>query len=474
MTKIAEDFLIKADEKAFDAGHRKTINYNIGRYNMAVERGLSKFENLENSKKKAHVIKWRVMENLDKYLPEFEANFQRRGGKVIWANDATEAQKEILNIINRVGGKTVIKSKSMTTEEIHVNDFLEKQGIESLESDLGEYIVQLLGQPPYHIVTPAMHLSKEEIAKVFHDKFGTPLDYTPEQLVQKARELLREKYLRADVGISGGNFLIADTGSIALTENEGNARLCTTFPKVHIAIVGIEKIIPSIADLDLFWPLLASHGTGQNLTVYNSILSGPRQPGETDGPEEMYVVLLDNGRSNLLAQKEQRQGLYCIRCGACLNACPVYKNIGGHTYDTTYSGPIGSVITPHFKGMKDFKHLSYASSLCGKCSEVCPVKIDIHKMLLLNRRDAVKAHENTKVEDIGWKAWNVGMQRRSRMDAVGGKIKNFLLKYLFKRKWGKYRDMPVIAEKSFARQWTERNSSSDDNSGETSASGLKR
>jgi len=474
MTKIAEDFLIKADEKAFDAGHRKTINYNIGRYNMAVERGLSKFENLENSKKKAHVIKWRVMENLDKYLPEFEANFQRRGGKVIWANDATEAQKEILNIINRVGGKTVIKSKSMTTEEIHINDFLEKQGIESLESDLGEYIVQLLGQPPYHIVTPAMHLSKEEIAKVFHDKFGTPLDYTPEQLVQKARELLREKYLRADVGISGGNFLIADTGSIALTENEGNARLCTTFPKVHIAIVGIEKIIPSIADLDLFWPLLASHGTGQNLTVYNSILSGPRQPGETDGPEEMYVILLDNGRSNLLAQKEQRQGLYCIRCGACLNACPVYKNIGGHTYDTTYSGPIGSVITPHFKGMKDFKHLSYASSLCGKCSEVCPVKIDIHKMLLLNRRDAVTTHENTKIEDIGWKAWNVGMQKRSRMDVVGGKIKNFLLKYLFKRKWGKYRDMPVIAEKSFARQWTERNSSSEDTSGDTSASGLKR
>ncbi|WP_256003597.1 MULTISPECIES: LutB/LldF family L-lactate oxidation iron-sulfur protein [Pedobacter] len=453
---IAEEFLVKSDEKAFDLGHRTTINYNIGKYNTAVERGLSRFENLENSKKKAHAIKWRVMENLDKYLPEFEANFQRRGGKVIWANDAAEAQKEILNIINNAGGKSVIKSKSMTTEEIHLNEFLEKNNIESLESDLGEYIVQLLGQHPYHIVTPAMHLSKEEIAQLFHEKFGTPVDYTPEQLTQKARELLRDKYLTADIGITGGNFLIADTGSIALTENEGNARLSTTFPKIHIAVVGIEKLIPSIADLDLFWPLLASHGTGQNLTVYNTVLSGPRRGDETDGPEEMYVILLDNGRTKLLAQKDQRQGLYCIRCGACLNACPVYKNIGGHTYNTTYSGPIGSIITPHFQGMKNFKHLSYASSLCGKCSEVCPVKIDIHKMLLLNRRDAASSGSNTKAEEIGWKMWKTGMQRRSLMDRFGGRIKNFLLKYLFRKKWGKYREMPLVSEKSFAKQWQER------------------
>jgi L-lactate dehydrogenase complex protein LldF len=462
MMKVSEEFLVKADEKAFDLGHRKTINYNIGKYNTAVERGLSKFENLENSKKKAHVIKWRVMENLDKFLPEFESNFQRRGGKVIWANNTAEAQKEILNIINKNGGKTVIKSKSMTTEEIHLNEFLEKEGIESLESDLGEYIVQLLGQPPYHIVTPAMHLNKEDIAKLFHEKFGTPLDFTPEQLTQKARELLREKYLKADIGISGGNFLIADTGSIALTENEGNARLCTTFPKIHIAIVGIEKIIPSMADLDLFWPLLASHGTGQNLTVYNTILSGPRRGEETDGPEEMYVILLDNGRTNLLAQKDQRQGLYCIRCGACLNACPVYKNIGGHTYNTTYSGPIGSIITPHLKGMKEFKHLSYASSLCGKCSEVCPVKIDIHKMLLLNRRDAATTHQNTKTEGIGWKIWKTGMLKRSRMDSFGGKAKNFFLKFFFKKVWGKYREMPEVAQKSFAKLYEEKNKESKD------------
>lgn len=456
MGNTADDFLIAAEDKAFDAAHRNIINYNIGKYDAAVDRGLSRLINLDTAKKKGHLIKWKAIENLDKLLPEFEANFQRRGGKVIWANDAEEANREILNILQKTGAKTIVKSKSMVTEEIHLNEFLEQNQIESLETDLGEYIVQLLGQPPYHIVTPAMHLSKEDIAQLFNKHFGTPVDATPEQLTQKARELLRDKYLQADVGITGGNFLIADSGSIALSENEGNARLSTSFPKIHIAVVGIEKIIPSLADLDLFWPMLATHGTGQNLTVYNTILSGPRQPDETDGPEEMYVVLLDNGRTNLLAQKEQRQGLYCIRCGACLNACPVYKNIGGHSYQTTYSGPIGSVITPHTKGMEDFKHLSYASSLCGKCTEVCPVKIDIHKMLLLNRRDAVKEEKVSKAEKWGWMLWKKGILSRKLVDFFGGGLKNRFIKLLFKKSWGHYRDMPHVAEKSFSKQWQER------------------
>jgi L-lactate dehydrogenase complex protein LldF len=457
MAHHAEEFLVDSEGKAFDKDHRRIINFNIGRYDAAVERGLSRLINLDNAKKKGHVIKWRVMENLDKFLPEFEANFQKRGGKVIWANDAEEANREILNIIQKAGAKTVVKSKSMVTEEIQLNEFLEEHHIESLETDLGEYIVQLLGQRPYHIVTPAMHLSKEDIAKLFNEKFGTPIDSTPEQLTAKARELLREKYVQADVGITGANFVIADTGSIAVSENEGNARLSVSFPKIHIAVVGIEKVIPSIVDLDLFWPMLATHGTGQNMTVYNTILSGPRQPNETDGPEEMYVVLLDNGRTNLLAQKEQRQGLYCIRCGACLNACPVYKNIGGHTYETTYSGPIGSIITPHMQGMEEFKHLSYASSLCGKCSEVCPVKIDIHKMLLLNRRDSVKQEMYTKKEEWGWALWKKGMLTRKWMDFLSGKKKNFFMRIFFKKTWGHLREMPRVADKSFAEEWKERN-----------------
>ncbi len=455
MSKLATDFLRTSDTKAFDLDHRRIINYNIGKYHVAVNRGLSKLANLENSKRKAHTIKWKVMENLDKLLPEFESNFQRKGGKVIWANDIEEAQNEILQIINKAGAKTVIKSKSMATEEIHLNEFLEKNHIEALESDLGEYIVQLLGQKPYHIVTPAMHLSKEDIAKLFNEKFGTAIDSTPEQLTMKARELLREKYTSYDIGITGGNFLIADSGSIALTENEGNARLTTTFPKIHIAIVGIEKVIPTLNDLDLFWPILSSHGTGQNLTVYNTILGGPRQGNESDGPEEMYVILLDNGRSKLLAQKEQRQALYCIRCGACLNACPVYKNIGGHTYETTYSGPIGSIITPHMSGMKEFKHLSYASSLCGKCTEVCPVKIEIHKMLLLNRRDSVQQGLSPFSENMGWKGWKTGMLKRKTMDMFGGKFKNLMLQTFFKKSWGKHRELPKVAEKSFSKQWKE-------------------
>lgn len=449
-------FLEKSASKAFDLPHRETINYNIEKYNAAVENGLSYLKNLDNNKQKGHLVKWRVMEHLDKLLPEFEARFQERGGKVIWANDAEEARQQIGTILQSVNAKTVIKSKSMATEEIELNEFLEQAGVDAVESDLGEYIVQLLGQKPYHIVTPAMHLSLKEIAQVFHERFGTPLEATAQDLTLKARELLRERYTTADVGITGANFLIADSGSIAITENEGNARLTTTFPKIHIAIVGIEKLIPSMKDLDLFWPMLASHGTGQHMTVYNSIISGPRQAHESDGPEQMYVLLLDNGRTDVLAQPEQRQGLYCIRCGACLNGCPVYKNVGGHTYDTTYSGPIGSLITPHMQGMADFKHLSHASSLCGKCTEVCPVKIDIHKMLLLNRRDAVVSGLSSPTEKRIWKGFTYAITKRSILNLFGGGIKNFVLRNFFKKAWGKHRELPKIAKRSFSEEWKER------------------
>lgn len=455
-SKEAKLFLKESEEKAFDLNHRKIINNNIDKYNTAVEVGISRFNNLENAKRKAYSLKWKVIENLDKVLPEFESKFQQRGGKVIWAENEEEAQHEIWKIIKRSQAKLVIKSKSMVTEEIDLNAFLTSKGIQTLESDLGEYIVQLLGQKPYHIVTPAMHLDLESIAKLFHQKFNTPLDATAQELTLKAREILRDQYLKADVGITGANFLVADTGSVALTENEGNARLSTTFPKIHIAVVGIEKVIPSLTDLDLFWPLLSTHGTGQNLTVYNSLLNGPRQENETDGPEEMYVILLDNGRTNVLAQKEQRQGLYCIRCGACLNACPVYKNIGGHSYNTTYSGPIGSLITPHMKGMEAFNHLSHASTLCGKCTEVCPVKIDIHNMLLANRRDGVKQQLSPAMERIGWKVFTTVIMKRSLLDTVGGKFKNFFLSTFMKGALGKHRKLPVLPEKSFNKQWKEK------------------
>lgn len=452
----ADKFLKESTSKSFDLDHREVIRSNIDKYEAAFEKGQAAFLDLENSKTKANLVKWKAIENLDRYLLDFETNFIARGGKVIWANDAEEARQEILKIIQQNQARSVVKSKSMATEEIELNAFLNSQNIETIESDLGEFIIQLLEQKPYHIVTPAMHLKLEEIAQLFHEKFGTPIQASAEELTMKAREILRERYERVDIGITGANFLLADTGSIAISENEGNARLTTTFPKTHIAVVGIEKILPSIRDLDLFWPLLASHGTGQNLTVYNSILSGPRQNTEYDGPEEMYVILLDNGRTQLLQQKEQRQGLYCIRCGACLNVCPVYQNIGGHTYNSTYQGPIGSLITPHLNGMKEFKHLSYATSLCGKCTEVCPVGIDIQKMLLLNRRDAVQQQMTSSIERKGWSlfSWMVG--KRKLLDVFGGKFKNVVLRNFFKKSWGEKRELPKLAEKSFSKQWKER------------------
>ena len=346
----------------------------------------------------------------------------------------------------------------MVTEEIDLNNALEKEGMEVLETDLGEYIQQLDGEPPYHIVTPAMHKSKEDVARVFNEHLGTPLDATPEELTMVAREVLRDKYVEADLGISGANFIIAETGSISITENEGNARLITSFPKIHIAIVGIEKMIPTLADLATFYPILATYGTGQKMTVYNTILSGPKQEGETDGPEKMYVILLNNGRDKLLAEVDQREALYCIRCGACLNACPVYKNIGGHAYGTTYSGPIGSIITPHLKGMEEFKHLSEASSLCGNCTEVCPAHIDLHKLLLYNRRDSVNNGLAGASAKWAMFLWKKGMMSRKLMNTGGSGLKNMGLKLLFGSSWGKHRELPKIAKRSFNKQWRAQNS----------------
>ncbi len=456
MSKSLELFLEASEKKSFDLEHRKTLLYNISQYNKKVVGGKQQFSNLELAKTRAAAAKQKSIENLDKYLIEFEANFLKRGGKVIWAVDSEEAVKEALKIMKKAKAKMVVKAKSMATEEIHFNEGLEAEGIESIETDLGEYIVQLRKEAPYHIVTPAMHLSKEEVAKTFNEKKQTPLDWSPEQITNFVRQELRLKYSKAEVGVSGGNFLIADVGAIAVTENEGNGLMSSAFPKIQIAIVGIEKIIPSIVDLDLFWPLLSTYGTGQGLTVYNTIYTGPKQQGETDGPDEMYVILLDNGRTNLLAETEQRRALSCIRCGACLNACPVYQTVGGHAYGTTYTGPIGSIITPHFKGMEEFKHLSFASTLCGKCTEVCPVKIDIHKLLLINRKQTVDQKMSTKTENWVWHFWKKAMLKRSKMDKGGAKLKNFMIKQFFKKQWGERRELPQVTNKSFNQIWRER------------------
>ena len=455
MSDHYQDFIIASEKKAFDKNHRKTINFNISRYDAAVPKGKLQYQNLKLAKERASHIKYKAVNDLDKYLVEFEANFITRGGKVIWAQDSQEAVKEILNILKKYDARYVVKSKSMITEELDLNDHLQEHKIESLETDLGEYIVQLAGEKPYHILTPAMHKSKEDVAELFNLKFGVQKDATPEQITAFVRRLLRDKFTTADVGITGANFLIADIGAIALTENEGNIMMTVAFPKIQISIVGIEKTIPSLKDLDLLWPLLATHGTGQNISAYNTILTGPRQENENDGPVEMYVVLLDNGRTNVLEQEKQRRALSCIRCGACLNGCPIYKNIGGHSYGTTYSGPIGSVITPYMRGLEEFKHLSFASSLCGKCTEVCPVKINLHELLLYNRSDSVEMGYTKKIDRFVMYVYKKAMMKRWLLEKASPKMKNFVLKKFFSKPWGPRREIPVINSKSFNRLWRE-------------------
>jgi len=452
--EISSDFIEKSIEKSADRDHRQKINFNIGRYNAVVPGGKQQFENLDLAREKAKNIKWKAIESLDKQLEKFEAAISKRGAKVIWAETAEEAKEEILRICREKNCRSIVKSKSMVTEEIHLNEFLKTNNIESVETDLGEYIQQLDGEPPYHIVTPAMHKSKEDVAKLFSDKLGTDPALTPEQLTLVARQILRKKYTQAEIGITGANFIIADIGAIAVTENEGNARLSCAWPKTHIVITGIEKVIPSLTDLALFWPLLATYGTGQKITVYNTIVAGPKQQGEVDGPEDMYVILLDNGRTNLLANEKTRESLYCIRCGACLNACPVYKNIGGHTYSTPYSGPIGSVITPHLKNMSEWKHLSYASSLCGNCTEVCAVKINLHELLLENRHEAVAQGESTAAERIAWKVWKKASLTRNMMNMGNGTLKNWVVNKVFKG-WTTHRSDLNFSKKTFNEMWKE-------------------
>ena len=450
----ASSFIAKSSIKAADLEHRRKINFNIGKYNAVVPMGKAQFSELPEARELAKNIKWDAIEHIDKYLLEFEQKITSRGATVIWAENAQQALDEIGKICAAKNCKTLVKSKSMVTEEIHLNQYLEDLGIESVETDLGEYIQQLDGEPPYHIVTPAMHKSKEDVAKLFAEKLGVPSSLSPEELTQVARQLLREKYVQAEVGVTGGNFILADVGGIAITENEGNARLSCSMPNTHIVVVGIEKVLPSINDLGLFWPLLGTYGTGQKVTVYNSIITGPRQANEIDGPKGMYVILLDNGRTNLLANPTAREALYCIRCGACLNACPVYKNIGGHSYETTYSGPIGKVITPYLSGMEEYKHLSYASSLCGNCTEVCPVRINLHELLLDNRHEAVLQGNSSLAERIAWKTWKQSSLNRNMMNLGSGKLKNWVVNKIFKG-WTTNRNNLDFTPKTFNQMWRE-------------------
>ena len=453
-------FLHDAAEHVRDTGHRAFVRKALGGYYTSRDTQKARYRDWEQARDAASLAKWSAVNRLDELLPTFVANFEANGGKVHWARDADEARTIILDLLREAKAKAVIKSKCMTSEEIHLNAALERDGYGVVESDLGEFIQQLRGEPPYHFVFPCMHVRRDEISDLFGKHLGTPPTDSPEELTMIARRHMRRLYVDADVGITGANFLVAETGQISITENEGNARLTVALPRMHIAISGIEKVVANLDDLAVLLPMLATAGAGQPMTCYNTLYAGPRKPGECDGPEEMHLVLLDNQRTAILADPEQRDSLHCIRCGACLNVCPIFKNVGGFTYGTTYQGPIGSVITPHLRGLADWNHLSGASSLCGACTDACPVRIDIHHHLLHNRRNAAKTAPN-RWEKLGHRLFVMVASRPWLFAAGGAAFRHTLwltkkLRPPLLRDWLATRDLPAAPPASFRSQWRAR------------------
>ncbi len=463
MSVASQQFKHDAERLTHDLRHRSLIQTALKKYEVARDSKKSRYQDWQSARQTAAEIKWDAVNHLDTYLEEFANKLEARGAHVHWASTSEQARQIILGIVREKNARSIIKSKVMTGEEIHLNEALEKAGLSVVESDFGEYIVQLRHEAPYHFVFPAMHLVRGEISQLFEEKLGSKPTNDPEELMMIARGILRNKYITADIGITGANFAIAETGMISITENEGNARLTCALPKVHIALMGIEKVLPKLEDLALFMPMLATAGAGQALTAYNSLYAGPRQPGEPDGPDEFHLVLLDNKRTHLLADAEQRDALHCIRCGACLNVCPIYRNVGGHTYGTTYQGPIGSVITPHLRGLQEWKHLSYASSLCGACTEACPVKINLHHHLLQGRRNAMVRYP-VWWERLAFRGFACLMDH-PWLVALAPSVARLAQKFhpLIKgtlldpaRPWTRSRELPKVAKQTFKEFWRSR------------------
>ena len=426
-------------------------------------RGYAALADSSDLRDHAKRIKEHTLAHLDQYLLELEASVQKLGGKVHWAATAEDAQRIVVEIAQAANCKHAVKSKSMTSEEIHLNPALEKAGIEVTETDFGEFIIQIAGERPSHLVAPAVHHTRESVAAVLSKHVGQTLPDDAKSLAMTGRRILREKFRRADLGITGANFGVAETGSIVLITNEGNGRLTTTCPRVHVAIMGIEKVIPRFRDLPVFLKLLARAATGQTLSVYTTILTGPRQPGEMDGPEEFHLVLLDNGRSRVLATPF-RESLQCIRCGACLNACPVYRRIGGHAYGGVYSGPIGSILTPLYDSVEENPHLPHVSSLCGACQSACPVKINIPHMLI-GLRELQHHRKPSRLERWAYQLWAAVLRRprlyhwaiwAARM-VLGRRAKDGWIEQMpgAGAEWTKIRDFPAPAEKPFRDRWKE-------------------
>ena len=457
----SNDFIALADiaihdpnlQKAVTKGTTSAFNNRLGA--MFAEGQLHQ----DALRQQAGEAKRRALRSLPELLERAESKMQAKGITVLWAKDGDEANQLVLDIAKQHSVQNVAKSKSMVTEEIGLNHALEKADISVIETDLGEYIIQLVDQPPSHIVAPVMHMTKEEIKQIFMEHIAMQDTDDAVEMVAYARQQLREVFINADMGISGGNFIIAETGSIGLVMNEGNGRMVTSLPKVHVAVVGIEKVVETVEDYVTLTQVLPRSGTGQQMTVYTNIVNAPSTTG--DGPEHIYVILLDNGRSDIYAT-DYAEALACIRCGACLNACPVYRSTGGHAYGWVYGGPIGAIITPMLKGLENAKPLPQASSLCGACKQACPVDIDLPRMLLDLRHDSVEANYTDKRWDWSIKAW-AQVSKSPMLFTLGGKAARIGLKTGIDRfvpsplgEWKKHRDFPEFAPKPFRQLWKER------------------
>src|SRR5919199_6111069 len=479
--QTAETFDQNAREALTDEQLRAALRNLVTTFGERRKVAITTVDDWEGLRERARAIKDETLAHLDKYLEEFADNAERAGAQIHWARDAREACAIVLKLLRGRDASRVVKSKSMATEEIHLNAALEAEGLAPVETDLGEWIIQLAHETPSHIVVPAIHKSKRQIAELFAEKVGIPPTDDVAVLTGAARRILRQRFAEAEVGISGVNFGVAETGTILILENEGNARLTTSLPRTHIAVMGIEKVIPRLADLDVFLKLLPRSGTGQRLTTYQSLITGAKRGPDDEGPEEVHIVLMDNGRSRMLGHPVTRQSLACIRCGACLNACPVYQQVGGHAYGSVYPGPIGAVITPQLAGLKPAAQLPYASSLCGACREVCPVKIDIPELLLHLRAEVTEGTaagtadqrgpvKRRPLESFAFKlyarAWSSpalylwgarvarvlqrAVVRGGRIGRVGGLIAKLAPPLAA---WTEWRDAPPLAPRTFREQW---------------------
>ena len=464
-----KEFKSLASQALADAGVQKRLRTLYGGFNQDRIRQAAATPNWEEMRDRAQRIKTHTIEHLDYYLDMAATNVEKAGGKVYFAKDSEAASEYIVGLAKRRGVRSVIKGKSMLSEEMGLNKQLAKEEIEAVETDLGEYLVQLADQTPYHIIVPAIHMSKSDVNEIFHERLGTDPNAGIDELAGAARNELRRKFVQADMSITGANFVVAETGTLVLVTNEGNGRMSTSMPKTHVAIMGMERVVPSLDDMGTFLRLLIRSASGQTISSYVTMVTGPRTEDEEDGPDEFHLVIVDNGRSKLLADPHLREALNCIRCGACLNACPVYGKVGGHSYGWVYPGPIGAIVSPVLTNVPDAKDLPYASSLCGACKEACPVKIDLPRMLLYLRSELTEGNTDPKRKNFSWiekltmKGWRLSVSSPMMMGIANrlGRIaqlplaKNGRLRRLPPplSGWTRYRSFPSVASSPFRSRW---------------------